>query len=253
MWQLGHRPSLLAQIESLEVWSMSEGRVLRGGGPRQNKYKPIPAPALLLQDTEFMEQSRTIIQHFAGTKHHEKQWLTALTEDVVPALFGMLICVLPKLKELRLGDAWMLDFPLFANMLCTTAKAFPMAPSEWRHHFLAGALNSILTRLKVLEVPTDMTAMYFPLRTTTIFDFRRFENLTEVSLTMRAVQGLNTRNGPSDPVEIFPKMLEVLRISEATYYTVNFLNQLCLAKKRGYFPSLRRVEIYHLKEIGRCH
>jgi hypothetical protein len=198
-----------------------------------------------------MEQSKRIIEYFANHRRHEKEWMTALAKDVVPSLFGALICVLPNLKELRLGDAWLLDFPLFANTLSPAAKVHVMLPTEWRHHFLAGALASTLGNLKVLEIPADMTAMHFHPHINACFDFRRFQQLEEVSLTMRALQGSRYRGPPANPTEIFPETLEVLRISEASCYTVNFLNQLCLARKQDRLPQLRRVEIYHIEDFDK--
>jgi hypothetical protein len=228
------------------------------------KYTPTPAPDHITQEVEFMEACKTMIKHYATTKRHARDWINSLKTDIVPALFGVLLCALPNLRELKVGDAWLMDFPFFANTVSPSAIANSPHPYTWDHSFLNGALTTILTRLTVLEVPSDMTALLLNRNMDTLFDFRRFENLKEVSLTMKAIQRhgiLRQRTPPADPREIFPKTLEILRISEATHITANFLNQLCLAKKTSFFPNLKRVEAYHIEHLentrfeadqGRC-
>ena len=50
MWELGHRPHLLAQVRSLEIWSTSAGRVRRDErGMSIKEYTPVKAPFALLR------------------------------------------------------------------------------------------------------------------------------------------------------------------------------------------------------------
>ena len=116
------------------------------------------------------------------------------------------------------------------------------------HGFLAGPLNQLYSRLTVLEAPVDMTALYF-FRTSAVFDFRPFQQLKEAGITMKALyfNAAPRRFQLPDPREIFPRTLEVLKISEATRQTAAFLKNLCTAKKGGHYPSLRRVEVYYME------
>ncbi|KAH7409851.1 hypothetical protein DE146DRAFT_710315 [Phaeosphaeria sp. MPI-PUGE-AT-0046c] len=161
LWELSHHEHLHPQIQSLEIWSKSENRLPRDGEGRViREYRPTSAPIT---------------------------WniLFALWEDCIPALFGVLICVLPNLKPLRLGDTWLIDFPIFCSMLAGEASSY-----------------------------------MFPIR--------------------RPV---------TDPREIFPATLEVLRISEATAETPPFLQQACVAKTGGHFPRLQRLELYFIESL----
>jgi hypothetical protein len=245
----------------MEIWSSSEGRTTKTRYVSRTgvyiyladvTYTPTPAPDRITQEAEFMEVCKTMIKHYATTKRHAKDWIYSLQADIVPALFGVLLCALPNLRELKVGDAWLMDFPFFANTRSPSAIANSPHPWAWEHSFLSGALTATLPLLTVLEVPSDMTALIFDHSMTTLFDFRRFENLKELTLTMKAIQGHGTFRQATplaDLREIFPKILEILRISEATHITANFLNQLCLAKKTSYFPSLKRVEAYHMEHL----
>ncbi|KAI4710261.1 hypothetical protein J4E89_004712 [Alternaria sp. Ai002NY15] len=261
MSELGYRSHLLGQVKSLEIWSKSEGRTTRTQHTTrtgvqvyltQPKYNALPAPDYIRQDAEFLEACGVMINHFATNKRHAKDWLEAIKDDIVPALFGVLICALPNLRELKLGDTWLMDFPLFASARSASARASYTLPYEWKHKFLLGALTAKLPHLTVLEIPSDMTAIRYSHSVTTVFDLRRFESLREVGLTMKAIQGHGIiRQGLpiTDPAEIFPKTLEVLRISEATHITANFLNTLCLAKKKLHLPNLTRIEAYHMEHL----
>ncbi|CAO2654019.1 Nn.00g107520.m01.CDS01 [Neocucurbitaria sp. VM-36] len=251
MWEIGHRPRLLAQVRSLEIWSTSEARVRRDErGMSVKEYKPVKAPFGLLMRREMMEKCAVIITHFAHKKKEKDEWLDALRNDVVPALFGVLLCILPNLKDLKLGNAWLMDFPFFSTMLASYPGMQFMMPAAWEHSFLAGALTPLLSRLDCLEVPADMVSMYVHSRTTRIFDFRRFVRLKELGVTMRVLSGFGMgRYTPPNPSSIFPASLEVLRISEASELTAGFLDNVCRAKKAGNFLGLRRIEVYHAEGI----
>ncbi|CAN9474567.1 unnamed protein product [Alternaria alternata] len=210
MWEMGHRSHLLSRVKKLEIWSCSEGRTSKTRHVNRIGvyvyltdviYNPTPAPDRITQQAEFMEICKTMIQQYAANKRHAKDWINCIKTDVVPALFGILLCILPNL---------------------------------------------------LLEVPSDMAALVWEHNVITLFDFRRFETLKEVTLTMRAIEGHTiARQGTpnANPREIFPRTLETLRISEATHITANFLNDLCLAKKAFCFPNLKRVEAYHIEYL----
>jgi hypothetical protein len=259
MFEMDHRAHLFCRVKSLEIWSKSEGRTTKTRHVTRTgihmdltdlKYTALAAPDRVIQDTEFVEACETVIKHFATKSHYAKAWIGAIREDIVPALFGVLICSLPNLHELKLGDAWLMDFPLFASTRSASAMAHYSSPFEWRHKFLSGALTAKLPHLTVLEIPSDMTAQRFSHNVTTLFDLRPFESLREVSLTMKAIQGHERQAIPAaDAREIFPKTLEILRISEATHITANFINTLCLAKKRSHLPNVQRIEIYHMEHL----
>jgi hypothetical protein len=247
LWELAHKPHLIPQIHTLEIWGTSAGRVTRDEhGLSVKKYTPTPAPPLLLRRQLFLEKCVEVIEHYGDTPRHKHKWRDALQDDVVPALFGVLMCILPNLTSLKLGNAWLMDFPIFSQILSADVRADYYSPNGWRHRYLAGPLGVVAGKLEVLEIPADMTALYFCSRAATVFDYRQFTNLKELGVSMRALGGYATRpHAPPEPKEILPRGLEVLRISEATQYTANFINALCLAKNTGYFTKLKRVDIYH--------
>ncbi|KAJ4374882.1 hypothetical protein N0V83_001960 [Neocucurbitaria cava] len=254
MWELGLRPHLAPHIESLEIWSKSEGRVRRDArGTSIKEYVPTPAPLrMTLRQSEMMDKCAAFIKHFARTRRESRWWRDALLEDVVPALFGVLLCILPNLRALRLGKAWLKDFPIFSYLLARDSSTVQfVVPSAWKGDCFAGALTHLLPRLEVLDVPADMVAMYFHSRTTAIFDFRDFGNLKELGITFKALSGFGiTRHVSLNPRNMFPKSLEVLKISEASENSTLFLGNLCQVKKEGHFPALRRVEVYHAYGIA---
>lgn len=251
MWELGHHSQLLGQVRTLEIWSTSEGRVRRNNrGISVKEYVPINAPLRLLLRQEMMQKCAAIVVHFSEKVEDADKWLAALRKDIVPALFGVLLCILPNLINLKLSNTWLMDFPMFSTLLSNDPRPSWYIPEAWKHDFLAGALAPVLPRLQYLEVPADMVAMYFPSRTTKIFDFRSFTTLKEIGVTMKALSGFGLGRFPlPEPEKIFPMTLEVLRISEASDITAEFLDNLCRAKKADHFPELRRVEVYHADSI----
>ncbi|CAE6998800.1 hypothetical protein CFE70_000739 [Pyrenophora teres f. teres 0-1] len=245
MCELGHRPKLTGRVKKLEIWSTSEGRIAYDDDypPKLLGYQPVKAPKEMTSAFEFMTQCRAIVKHFALNETDRDMWMRALDEDVIPALFGILLCTLPNLKELRLGYGWLMDFPIFSNMLATEDR---FIPKTWMRGFLAGPLELLYSRLAVLEVPADMKTLDV-FRTCTVFDFRPFQQLTEVGITMEALSHDYISLGePSDPREVLPPTMKVLRISEATIHIAWFLKDLCRAKIDDHFPSLRRVEVYYM-------
>jgi hypothetical protein len=251
-WELSHRSELLGQVKSLEIWSTSEGRIqYQEDGRPERKYTKIPAPTAW--DRHFKTRCKAIITKFARDERNRWLWKRALKEDVIPALFGVLLCMLPNLRYLKLGDGWLMDFPIFSTMLCHEVATSLHAPYEWQHKYLAGALAHLSPRLQLLEAPAEMATLFF-FHAATVFDFRPFQQLKEVDITMEALwhsAGLRRHHQLPDPRKVFPPTLEVLRISEALPYTPIFLKDLCTAKKGGHFPSLRRVEVYHMENMKR--
>jgi hypothetical protein len=248
LWELGHHEYLHAQIRSLEIWSDNEDRLphnSRGGPTRE--YSPIRARHL---NVEFMEQCKNVISYWATTYQCELQWHAALYFDCIPALFGVLICILPNLRELKLGNCWLIYFPIFSNILSPDARSRLMQPPAWKQSFTNGAMSLLLIRLKVLEVPTDMSRIFF-LGISTVFDFRGFKNLKEIGMSMKPLWLFPGSRGVAalDPRELFPTSLELLKISEATWTTPVFLQYLCHAKTGGHFPVLRRLEVYSMTPL----
>ena len=112
--------------------------------------------------------------------------------------------------------------------------------------YLAPVLKQLQHRLTILEFPANFEGFYFIGMPRAIFDFRGFQNLTELNISMKALfwTSFAPWRSPADPSTILPRALKVLRVSECTATTANFANQLCLLIKRGQFPALRRVELY---------
>jgi hypothetical protein len=174
IWELSHRSELLGQVKGLEIWSTSEGRIqLDEEGKPKRLYTKIPAPDGW--DLDFRKRCKKVIKKFAPGTFEQYMWKGALRKDVVPALFGVLICMLPNLKELNLGNGWLMDFPIFSTMLSQVVGVIH-SPLGWQHEFLACALGHITPRLEVLEVSADMSSLYL-YRAATVFDFRTFRQL----------------------------------------------------------------------------
>jgi hypothetical protein len=249
LWELGHHEHLRTQIHSLEIWSNSEDRLPRDNyGYPTREYKPLQARFL---NREFIEKCRNVISYWATGNECEAQWLSALYSNCLPALFGVLICILPNLRELKLGNCWLMDFPIFSHMLSPGAKASPMQPLAWKQNFTNCGMSLLLTRLELFDVPADMSRMFFR-SATTVFDFRGFRNLKEIGMSMKPLWWFPGRRGSTslDPRELFPASLELLKISEATWATSVFLQHLCLAKIGGHFSVLRRVEVYYIESLS---
>jgi hypothetical protein len=170
------------------------------------------------------------------------QWKAALKSDTVQGLLAMLLFILPNLKELYIGAAWLMDFPMFSEL---TPEDLLYSPGEWRHDWMGEILTTLKEKLEVLEFPAGSEGMRFQRRSSAIFDFRSFKMLRYISVPMHALQWC-WRGTTPDPADVFPPTLELLRISECASRTANFMNELCLSKKKGFFPNLRCVELYFL-------
>jgi hypothetical protein len=241
--QVHAHPLLCAQITSLEVHSASAERLpLDAHGLPQREYVPTKAPRTWTRG--FVEKCKEVIKRHAADTKSAMRWGVALFFDCVPALLGVLLCMLPKLRELLLGDTWLMDLPVFSHVLCRDILA--ARPAGWRHGYLAGVLSS---KLRVLDVPADMSSLWFSTQVNTVFDFRRFGELKELGVSMKMLWWCPMRRyrGPPDPREIFPASLEVLRISEATACTPSVVAMLCQGKRVGHFKKLRRVEVYYME------
>ncbi|CAN9431347.1 unnamed protein product [Alternaria alternata] len=151
MWEMGHRSHLLSRVKKLEIWSRSEGRTSKTRHVNRIGvyvyltdviYNPTPAPDHITQQAEFMEICKTVIQHYAANKRHAKDWINSITTDVVAALFGVLLCVLPNLRELNVSDAWLMDSPFFANTRSSEAT-----------HITANFLNDLCLAKKASCFP----------------------------------------------------------------------------------------------------
>ncbi|KAF2123408.1 hypothetical protein P153DRAFT_371728 [Dothidotthia symphoricarpi CBS 119687] len=249
MWELSNHSHIIPLIHSLDIYSSSENRVRHArNGLSIKEYTAIRCPAALAQRSMFIGLCMQNVYFYAGGAREKLYWGMALNEDVVAALFGVLLCVLPGLQELRLGGGWLMDFPFFSTVLASEFQDHRFEPEAWQEHsFLAGALAVVRPRLRVLHVPAEMTAMRRCAHVRTFLDFRAFDHLSEVGVTMMAL-----RDGLLqllDPRLVFPPSLEILRISEAMFDTTNFLHALFSAKKTSHLPLLRRVEVYYLYPV----
>ncbi|KAH9861693.1 hypothetical protein J1614_011446 [Plenodomus biglobosus] len=248
MWELFNRPNLPCQVRSLEIWSTSDGRVKRDArGLTRNEYPQIKVTEELLQKTRYLQELLTL-----HINQNDAEALEAIVEDVVPALFCNLLINLPRLQELKVGDAWLMDFPIFERMLSSFTANMLYLPVEWDNTFSLHAYVHLMPRLTVLNVPTDMTSMFFSDLVQAIFDFRPFTALKVLGLSMKALHNSCFKKPATSPQKFLPASLEVLQISEATHVTAEFLSNLCTAKKKGHFPALKLVEVYHQWHLRGC-
>lgn len=250
---------VIPKIQSLELWSTHEGRGSKYrtqdsfphlGNQRlwhlllmHPRYTAVPCPPDLRVELFFPGWKDTI-KRFSKDQEGEMSWLKAFDNDVVPALLGLLLASLPNLKELRCAALWLMDFPIMHGLL--SKEVTRTAPSRWRHRFLAGLVDKLASNLRVLEVPTNMTSMFFDYRPSGVFDYTSFRNLKELSVSMELIY-YDQRNPPSPwPIPLLPPNLQLLRISEGTVSTVRFLEDLCKVKRGGNnMQSLKRVEVIY--------
>jgi hypothetical protein len=190
------------------------------------------------------DKCEEIINFFAENVVYKLAWTQALNTDIVSALIGILILGLPNLRELYLGPSWLMDCPFFSQIRSQEIRS--TYPLWWEHLYLAPVLKQLQSRLTILEFPANFEGFHFMGMPRAIFDFRGFQQLTELNISMKALfwTSFAPWRSPTDPSTILPRSLEVLRISECTETTANFANQLCLLIKQGNFPALRRVELY---------
>jgi hypothetical protein len=253
LWEIAHHPHYIPRIFRLELWSSNNGRLQPDQWHTHTSnlplsevaktYPAIPFPQHLHPQTEFFTQCFNIFNHYARPDEGS-EWAREVQKDVVPTMLGVLLLALTSLKELKCAASWLMDFPFFSN--CRTGQVTMTFPEGWRHAYLGCVLKVLEKKLEVLEFPTNLGHMAFTPRPKALFDFRHFAHLRELSVPMSAI-GYYQRafRQAANPVNIFPRTLELLRISEATEFAANFLNNLCLALKRGKFPCLRRIEIYY--------
>ncbi|KAF1915911.1 hypothetical protein BDU57DRAFT_573332 [Ampelomyces quisqualis] len=151
LWELGHHQHLQPQIKTLEIWSYSDGRTSRDSNNRPRyKYTPTAKPASW--DKRFISKCGELIEHYASNENLCLEWLTDMHSDCVPALFGILLCTLPNLTELKLGNAWLMDIPLFSMMLSPDAALARPHPKEWQHSYLRSVVCKLFPRLEVLRI-----------------------------------------------------------------------------------------------------
>jgi hypothetical protein len=208
LWELGHHEHLQAQIRTLEIWSYSEGRTSRNSNNRP-VYEYTPTAKPISWDKKFLSKCSELIVYYASNTKHIMEWQTGLNGDCVPALLGILLCTLPNLTELKLGNTWLMDIPIFSMMLSPDVITKYPLPKEWRHEYLNDVLRRLYPRLSVIEVSADMSSMYFFHYGHTVYDFRRFQGLKQIGITMKALWWEPSINlNPPDPRELFPPTLQ---------------------------------------------
>ncbi|KAF2184165.1 hypothetical protein K469DRAFT_751193 [Zopfia rhizophila CBS 207.26] len=92
--------------------------------------------------------------------------------DVIQAVLGILLVILPNLKELYLAENWLMYFPIFEDAL--SEDIYYMSPSRWDHPFLVDILHRLYPKLEVLEFPTDLAGLRFPYRRSVLITFQPF-------------------------------------------------------------------------------
>jgi hypothetical protein len=164
------------------------------------------------------------------------------------AFLGVLICILPNLRELKCGNVKLADFALFGLLRRYGVSVRPEARES--HRYLLAPLKKTFEQLEVLELPANITGLSFASIGSTLFDFRQFGKLKELGISHRPLCWFPQTGKPSiDPQYILPSTLEVLKISEAAYDVAHFVSRLCQAKQRNHFPALRRVEVYFMNSL----
>jgi len=268
MLELWRRPWILPQIRRLKLWSRSKGRnyaalpehLLDLGSLRifyltskaqdtWREHERRPCPAHIINMAEFMQFCFKTIDKVATDEKKAAMWVIALEKDAVPALLAILLSALPNLEELRCTSSWIMDSQLF-NALKYRKESI-VTTSDLDADYLQDVVSLLKPRLQVLEFPTDFRGAVFNPKPYPMFDFRSFKLIKELSVSMTVLDYGATHprtrlRGLADPVMVLPSSLEILRISEATGTTANFINDLCLAKKKFRFRSLRRIELFFL-------
>ncbi|KAL1606202.1 hypothetical protein SLS60_003603 [Paraconiothyrium brasiliense] len=264
MVELNRHSWIIPRIQDLELWSTDEGRELKyftlpdfptGFFARvpqrmmnhfltQVKYSAVPCAPDISAKLDPKECADTI-KRFSKSKAHEREWNMALEQDIVPALLGLLLVNLPKLKALRCAAVWLMDFPNLTSVL--SAEVSLVVPSAWKHDWLAGTMDMLAEKLEEFEVPTNDFHMRFSRNASALFNFSSFTKLKKLSISMDAIYYRDRpplRPSPW-PVPLLPPNLEILRISEGTDLTTSFVEDLCKVKKEGkILQALRRVEIF---------
>jgi hypothetical protein len=139
-----------------------------------------------------------------------------------------------------------MDWPIFSSL--TPVGVRIIEPGGWKHKWLSPVLRKLQPELQVLEFPANMAAFVTNHGAVALFDFRGFKNLKYLSVSSSAWCSF-PRRPPPNPVQLLPKGLEMLRMSECTSPTINLINEICLAKKQGNFPSLVRIELYFSRSV----
>ncbi|KAH3993078.1 hypothetical protein HBI10_208850 [Parastagonospora nodorum] len=234
--QLIRHERLQPQVTSLEICSLSEHRIPRNQyGLAIRLYHPTRAP--VGADPDFIARCESIIntaycQQTRIGNSDALQWKVAMRQDCLPALLAVLVSMLSNLRELKLGNTWLMDFPILSKMLSPNVIASSMIPSPWLHPWLEGIKDTLRPKLAVLNVPADMSCLH----------------LSRQANTVRALWWLSGPHqfAPPDPRELFPPSLQVLRVSEADPQTHRFVEHLYKAKIGGHLPALRRIEVCYM-------
>jgi hypothetical protein len=271
MFELGQNTRLLGKVQKLEIFNSREGqskhRVSYGNYPTWSQYlarytiydsyPQAPSPLYMTECTDIMDAFKNVIGHFTREGHNiqtrddriaQLEWLNALEDDDVHGLLGILLVALPNLKELCIGATWLMDFPIFSHILTNTTTC--LAPLEWSRRWTKVPLATLFDKLEVLELPADITGLLFSRPGRDLLNLHPFHKLKHLGLSMDMINAVSIRSrAPPNPTHFLPPSLELLRISECTELTTNFINELCLARKKGHFPKLQQVDLYFWKSF----
>jgi hypothetical protein len=220
-----------------------------GGIPRASVYTKIPCPPEFSAQIDW-DSFLAIIKNFSARPEHVGLWLSALKEDVIQGLLGILLVSLPNLKELRCAAVWLMDFPLLSNIL--SAEVIGLSDPEWKHGYLAGVINALAPKLEILEVPTNRWQLDFyslpSFRVSSLFDFAPFEKLKELNISLKVLKykHWDRMHLHARAILSLPPNLQVLRISEGELSTIPLILAIRTAKNTGRaLQSLERIEIFY--------
>jgi len=78
-----------------------------------------------------------------------------------------------------------MDYPFFSQI--PSQETRNTYPSWWEHLYLGPVLKQLQSHLTALEFPAIFKGFYFTGRPRAIFDFRGFQHLTELNISMKAL------------------------------------------------------------------
>ena len=112
--QIHSFPHLLPQIHTLEISNKQVKSASKNSPSIANHLwspcfntgsarhcRQVPAPSILANNQSFDNDCRRMNDSVSNSPRMEARWIAAAANDCLPALLGILISILPNLKELR--------------------------------------------------------------------------------------------------------------------------------------------------------
>ncbi|ORY17339.1 hypothetical protein BCR34DRAFT_597125 [Clohesyomyces aquaticus] len=231
MYHLCHNSHLPHKAKKLEITSNTQARMETARG----RYAKIPFPRELTRvRADFLTVCRDVILANTSPGSAERlDWCHALSYDIVPALFAVLITVLPNLKEFLVGANWLMDFPIFRY------KISPFLLTNDR----------IKLRLKTLEFPLESRRVSFGNNNLGPFTFVDFHSFRRLSLSAQTF--FPSRNPPTCPSTILPASLELFRLTDMIRDYGSHIRTMIRAKTAGqHLLNFSRLELFYANALA---